>query len=104
MRFTVFDSREALENLVQLQDELTEKMIALLATGLVEDNILKTTTKNILYGKKLLASNADALIEIIGLAQHIKNQAEEFGNFPQPYLTLLDNIISGIKRNPSGKN
>ena len=89
--------REALENLVQLQDELTEKMIALLATGLVEDNILKTTTKDILYGKKLLASNADALIEIIGLAQHIKNQAEEFGNFPQPYLTLLNNIISGLK-------
>ncbi|MCH2606792.1 MAG: hypothetical protein MKZ63_08630, partial [Nitrospinales bacterium] len=97
MRFTIFDSREALENLVQLQDELTEKMIALLATGLVEDNILKTTTKDILYGKKLLASNADALIEIIGLAQHIKNQAEEFGNFPQPYLTLLNNIISGLK-------
>ena len=97
MRFTIFDSREALENLVQLQDELTEKMIALLATGLVEDNILKATTKDILYGKKLLASNADALIEIIGLAQHIKNQAEEFGNFPQPYLTLLNNIISGLK-------
>ena len=97
MRFTIFDSREAFENLVQLQDELTEKMIALLATGLVEDNILKTTTKDILYGKKLLASNADALIEIIGLAQHIKNQAEEFGNFPQPYLTLLKNIISGLK-------
>ena len=97
IRFTIFDSREALENLVQLQDELTEKMIALLATGLVEDNILKTTTKDILYGKKLLASNADALIEIIGLAQHIKNQAEEFGNFPQPYLTLLNNIISGLK-------
>ena len=97
MHFTIFDSREALENLVQLQDELTEKMISLLATGLVEDNILKTTTKDILYGKRLLASNADALIEIIGLAQHIKNQAEEFGNFPQPYLTLLDNIISGLK-------
>ena len=97
MRFTIFDSREAFENLVQLQDELTEKMIALLATGLVEDNILKTTTKDTLYGKKLLASNADALIEIIGLAQHIKNQAEEFGNFPKPYLTLLNNIISGLK-------
>ncbi|MBT5470655.1 MAG: DUF4175 family protein [Nitrospina sp.] len=95
--FTLFDSREEQENLVRLQDELTEKMIALLATGLVEDNILKTTTKDILYGKKLLASNADALIDIIGLAQHIKNQAEEFGNFPQPYLTLLKNIISGLK-------
>ena len=81
IRFTIFDSREALENLVQLQDELTEKMIALLATGLVEDNILKTTTKDILYGKKLLASNADALIEIIeverdGVCQRIGDLAE----------------------------
>lgn len=96
IRFTVFDSRKELENLVQLQDELIEKMIALLATGLVEDNILKTTSKDALYGKKLLASNADSLIEIIGLAKHIKNQAEEFGNFPQPYMTLLNNIISGL--------
>ncbi len=97
INFTIFDSREEQENLVRLQDELTEKMIALLATGLVEDNILKTTTKDVLYGKKLLASNADALIDIIGLAQHIKTQAEEFGNFPQTYLTLLKNIISGLK-------
>ena len=67
-------------------------MIALLATGLIEDNVLKTTTKDTLYGKKLLASNVDALIEIIGLAQHIKNQAQEFGNFPKPYLSLLNNI------------
>ena len=97
IRFTIFDSSKERENLVRLQDELTEKLIALLATGLVEDNILKTTTKDALYGKKLLASNADALIDIIGLAQHIKNQAEELGNFPQVYLTLLNNIISGLK-------
>ena len=97
LRFTIYDSRKEQENLVRLQDELTEKMIALLATGLVEDNILKTTTKDILYGKKLLASNSDALIDIIGLAQHIKNQAEELGNFPQAYITLLNNIISGLK-------
>ena len=95
--FTIFDTRKEQENLVRLQDELTEKMIALLATGLVEDNILKKTTKDALYGKKLLASNADALIDIIGLAQHIKIQAEELGSFPQAYLTLLNNIISGLK-------
>lgn len=95
IRFTIFDSRKEQENLVRLQDELTEKMIALLATGLVEDNILKTTTKDALYGKKLLASNADALIDIIGLAQHIKTQAEELDNFA--YLTLLNNIILGLK-------
>ena len=96
IRFTIFDSREEQENLVRLQDELTEKMIALLANGLVEDNILKTTVKDALYGKKILTTNADALIEIIGLAQHIKNKAEEFGGFPQTYLTLLKNIISGL--------
>jgi DNA repair exonuclease SbcCD ATPase subunit len=97
IRFTIFDTRKEQENLVRLQDELTEKMIALLATGLVEDNILKTTTKDALYGKQLLASNADALIDIIGLAQHIKTQAEELGSFPQAYMTLLNNIISGLK-------
>ncbi|MEC9423478.1 MAG: hypothetical protein VYC01_03945, partial [Nitrospinota bacterium] len=96
IQFTIFDSREEQENLVRLQDELTEKMIALLANGLVEDNILKTSVKDALYGKKILATNADALIEIIGLAQHIKNKAEEFGGFPQTYLTLLKNIISGL--------
>ena len=97
IRFIIYDSQKERENLVRLQDELTEKMIALLATGLMEDNILKTTTKDTIYGKKLLASNVDALIEIIGLAQHIKNQAQEFGSFPRPYLTLLNNIISGLK-------
>ena len=94
--FTIFDYREEQENLVQLQDELTEKMISLLATGLVEDNILKTTTKDAIYGKRVLTANADALIEIIGLAQHIKTKAEEFGSFPQAYLTLLKNIISDL--------
>jgi hypothetical protein len=97
IRFTIYDSHKEQENLVRLQDELIEKMIALLATGLVEDNILKTTKRDALYGKKLLASNADALIDIIGLAKHIKNQANELGNFPQAYLTLLNNIISGLK-------
>ena len=97
IRFTIYDSRKEQENLVRLQDELIEKMITLLATGLVENNILKTTKRDALYGKKLLASNADALIDIIGLAKHIKNQANELGNFPQAYLTLLNNIISGLK-------
>lgn len=96
VRFTIFDSHEEQENLIRLQNKLTEKMITLLATGLVEDNILKTTTKDTLYGKKLLAANADALIEIIGLAQHINSQAEEFSSFPQAYLTLIKNIISGL--------
>jgi hypothetical protein len=94
--FIIFDSRKEQENLVRLQEELSEKMIALLANGLVEGELLKTTTTNALYGKKLLASHADALIDIIGLAKRIKNQAKDFDSFPQPYLTLLNSIINGL--------
>ena len=94
--FIIFDSRKEQENLVRLQEELSEKMIALLANGLVEGEVLKATTTNALYGKKLLASHADALIDIIGLAQRIKNQAKDFDSFPQPYLTLLNSIINGL--------
>ena len=94
--FIIFDSRKEQENLVRLQEELSEKMIALLANGLVEGEVLKATTTNTLYGKKLLASHADALIDIIGLAQRIKNQAKDFDSFPQPYLTLLSSIINGL--------
>ncbi len=95
-RFIIFDSRKEQENLVRLQEELSEKMIALLAKGLVEGEVLKTTITDPLYGKKLLASHADALIDIIGLAQRIKDQAKDFNYFPRPYLTLLNNIISGL--------
>lgn len=94
--FIIFDSRKEQENLVRLQEELSEKMIALLANGLVEGEVLKATTINALDGKKLLASHADALIDIIGLAQRIKNQAKDFDSFPQPYLTLLSSIINGL--------
>ena len=79
--FNIFDSRKEQENLVHLQEELSEKLIALLANGLVEGEILKTTTDQ-LYGKKLLASHVDALIDIIGLAQHIEDMAKSFDNFP----------------------
>ncbi|MZH02827.1 MAG: hypothetical protein F3745_05365, partial [Nitrospinae bacterium] len=94
--FIIFDSRKEQENLVRLQEELSEKMIALLANGLVEGEVLKATTTNAIYGKKLLASHADALIDIIGLANRIKNQADDFDAFPQPYLTPLNSIINGL--------
>ncbi len=94
--FVIFDSRKEQENLVRLQEELSEKMITLLANGLVEGEILKTTTTDPLYGKKLLASHTDALIDIIGLAQRIRDQAKDFDNFPRPYLTLLTSIIKGL--------
>ena len=95
-RFTIFDSRKERENLVHLQEELSEKMIVLLANGLVEGDVLKTTATDAMYGKKLLASHADALIDIIGLAQRIKEQAKDFDYFPRPYLTLLNNIITRL--------
>ena len=94
--FVIFDSRKEQENLVRLQEELSEKMIALLANGLVEGEILKTTTTDPLSGKKLLSSHSDALIDIIGLAQRIRDQAKDFDNFPRPYLTLLTSIIKGL--------
>jgi len=81
---------------VRLQEELSEKMIALLANGLVEGDVLKTTITDAMYGKKLLASHADALIDIIGLAQRIKEHAKDFDYFPRPYLTLLNSIITGL--------
>ncbi len=95
-RFIIFDSRKEQENLMRLQEELSEKMITLLANGLVEGEILKTGATDSLYGGKLLASHSDALVDIIGLAQRIKDQARDFNYFPQPYLTLLDNIITGL--------
>ena len=94
--FNIFDTRKEQENLVRLQEELSEKMIALLANGLVEGDVLKTTTTDQLYGKKLLASHIDALIDIIGLAQLIEEHAKNFDSFPQPYLTLLSSIINGL--------
>jgi hypothetical protein len=90
--FTIFDSRKERENLVKLQDELAEKMIALLAEGLVAGPTLKSAST--LEGKNLLASHADALIEIIGLAQRITQLAQDLKNFPQPYLNLLTNLIT----------
>jgi hypothetical protein len=93
--FNIFDSIKEQENLVRLQEELSEKMIALLANGLVQGEFIKTSNDE-LYGKKLLATHVDALIDIIGLAQLIKDHAQSFDNFPQPYLTLLNNIINGL--------
>ena len=84
---------------MRLQEELSEKMIALLANGLVEGDVLKTTITDAMYGKKLLASHADALIDIIGLAQRIKEHAKDFDYFPRPYLTLLNSIITGLTTN-----
>jgi tetratricopeptide (TPR) repeat protein len=94
--FIIFNSREEMENLIVLQDELTEKMIAELATSLVTGVELKATPVSAMKWKNHLISSADSLIEIIGLAQKIRDRAKTLEHFPRPYFSLLNNIINGL--------
>ena len=57
-----------MENLVEMQEELTEKMIALLATGLVKGASLKKQPNNLIGWKQLLTINIDELIKIVSLS------------------------------------
>jgi hypothetical protein len=94
--FTIFDSREEKENLIALQDELTEKMIAELATSLVTGAESKATPIDVMKWKNHLIASADSLIEIIGLAQSIQVRAKTLEHFPRPYFNLLNNIVNGL--------
>ncbi|HJO57317.1 MAG TPA: hypothetical protein QF772_03725, partial [Nitrospinaceae bacterium] len=94
--FTIFDSAEEMENLIAMQEELTEKMIALLATGLVKGASLKDQPGNLTGWKQLFTTSADELIEIVTLAQRIHDRGKIIDQFPQPYLNLLKNITSGL--------
>ncbi len=94
--FIIFNSREEMENLIVLQDELTEKMIAELATSLVTGVESKATPISAMQWKNQLISSADSLIEIIGLAQKIRDRAKTLEHFPRPYFSLLNNIINGL--------
>ena len=94
--FTIFDSAEEMENLIAMQEELTEKMIALLATGLVKGASLKDQPGNLTGWKQLFTTSADELIEIVTLAQRIHDRGKTIDQFPQPYLNLLKNITSGL--------
>jgi hypothetical protein len=94
--FTVFDSTEEKENLIALQDELTEKMIAELATSLVTGAESKATPISAMKWKNHLIASADSLIEIIGLAQQIRDRAKTLENFPRSYFSLLNNIVNGL--------
>lgn len=94
--FTVFDSREEKENLIALQDELTEKMIAELATSLVTGAESKATPISAMKWKNHLIASADSLIEIIGLAQRIRDRAKTLEHFPRSYFSLLNNIVDGL--------
>ncbi|GJL79919.1 MAG: hypothetical protein NPINA01_29080 [Nitrospinaceae bacterium] len=96
--FTIFDSREEQENLIALQEELTEKMIAQLASGLVIGAQAKAIPIDAMNWKNHLIASADSLIEIIGLAQRIEDRAKTLEYFPRPYFNLLKNIINGLNQ------
>ena len=96
--FTIFDSAKELESLIALQEELTEKMIALLATGLVKGASLDNSVDDPMQWEKLFTTSTDALIEIVSLAQRIRDRGKTIDRFPQPYLNLLNNVASGLAR------
>ena len=87
-----------MENLVEMQEELTEKMIALLATGLVKGASLKNQPNNLIAWKQLLTTNIDELIKIVSLTQKIYDRGKIIDQFPQHYLDLLKNITRGLSQ------
>jgi len=94
--FEVFDEQKKRQDLLALQEQLIDKMVALLAVSLVTDITgMKNSKVGMAKLKQVLASSTNQLIEIIGIAQTIESQAKDIESFPQPYLILLDNIISG---------
>ena len=95
--FDVFDEQKKRQDLLALQEQLIDKMVTLLAVSLVtEITDMKNSREGLAKLKLVLASSSNQLIEIIGLAQTIESQAKDIESFPQPYLILLDNIISGF--------
>ncbi len=95
--FDVFDEQKKRQDLLALQEQLIDKMVTLLAVSLVTDiTDMKSSREGMAKLKQVLASSSNQLIEIIGLAQIIENQAKDIESFPQPYLVLLDNIIAGF--------
>ncbi|MBI4384333.1 MAG: DUF4175 family protein [Nitrospinae bacterium] len=97
--FSIYDLQGERENLVQLQDELIEKMIDLLAQGLVGgDQRFKQGPPNAQKLKAFMTSSADQTIEIVNLAQRILDQAKTVPSFPQSYLVLMKNIVSDLTR------
>ena len=97
--FTIFDSRKEQENLILLQEELTEKLIAQLAVSLVAGSDFEQgAPRDAMDWKNHFVESADALIEVIGLAQRIEERAQVLEYFPRPYFDFLKNVISGLTR------
>ncbi|MBT6601999.1 MAG: hypothetical protein HOB32_10175 [Nitrospina sp.] len=96
--FKIFDSGKELENLVEMQEDLVEKMIALLATGLVKGASLNNQPNNLIGWKELLTGNIDELIKIVSLTQKVYDRGKAIDQFPQKYLDLLKNITRGLSQ------
>ena len=94
--FDVFDEQKKRQDLLALQEQLIDKMVSLLSVSLMTNiTDLKNSREGMAKLKLVLASSTDQLVEIIGLAQSIEIQARDIESFPQPYLTLLGNIMTG---------
>ncbi|QPJ65507.1 MAG: DUF4175 family protein [Candidatus Nitrohelix vancouverensis] len=96
--FTIFDSNREREDLVALQDQLADTLLALLANNLVEGVTLVSSPKGPLKWKPLFSQNVDRMIEPIGLAQSILERAKAITDFPQSYLNLMENLANGMMR------
>ncbi len=74
-----------------------DRMVGLLAQSLVTDTrAMKASPEGLVKLKRTLASSVDQLTEIISMAQSIQAQAQDIESFPQPYLTLLENVSTGL--------
>lgn len=94
--FSIHDIRSEKDNLIQLQEELTEKSILLLAQSLVGNDTFFQREPDATILKKFIANSADQVMNIIGLAQNIQNQSKNIPSFPDFYTILLKNIVSGL--------
>lgn len=96
--FTLFDSKKEQEDLILLQEALMEKMIALLGNNLVKTAALTDAPSDPMSWRPLFAGNVDALIELVQLAQKIRERASAIDSFPQPYLDFMRNITTSLTR------
>lgn len=96
--FTIFDFKKEQEDLIQLQEQLTEKLIAQLSVSLVKGSELQGAPTDPMKWKNYLVASVDSLIDIIGRSQRILDRAKSLDFFPRPYSNLLKNIIFGLTR------
>ena len=96
--FKIFDTRKEADDLIALQDELVENLVSLLADNLVENESFKA--QNIPDNnriKRFLSFNIDRLIDIIDLAERIKERAEPMESFSPAYLNFFTNMAKGLQ-------